>query len=196
MCLNTPKFGQDDDRADNHAIRILDTITAEFDRASRIGTPDQVIALRCLTTDMGHIGAGASLGATPDGRHAGMPVSDNISPYPGSCTRGITAMLRSVSKLPFNRINSGALNVRVRRRMVADEEGLPRLAALLRAYFDMGGLQVQLSVADTEELRDAQLHPETHRDLMVRITGYSAVFVDMCPKAQDEIIRRQEMDDS
>ena len=194
LCLNAPKFGQDDDRADKHAIRILNTITAEFDRASRKGMPDAVIATRCLTTDMGHLGAGARLGATPDGRHAGQPVSDNISPYPGSCIRGITAMLNSVSKLPLNRINSGALNVRIQRRMVAGEEGLSRLAALLRTYFDTGGLQVQLSVADTAELRDAQIHPEAHRDLMVRITGYSAVFVDMCRRAQDEIIRRQEMD--
>ena len=195
LCLNAPKFGQDDDRADFHAIRILNTVTAEFDRASRLGSSDEVIAFRCLTTDMGHIGAGAQLGATPDGRHAGKPVSDNMSPYPGSCTRGITAMLRSAAKLPLNHINSGPLNVRIQRRLVAGEEGLSRLTALLRTYFDMGGLQVQISVADTAELRDAQINPEAHRDLMVRITGYSAVFIDMCQNAQDEIIRRQELEE-
>jgi len=194
LCLNAPKFGQDDDRADSHAVRILNITTKEFDNASHKGLPDEVVSMRCLTTDMGHIGTGAHLGATPDGRHAGKPVSDNTSPYPGSCTLGITAMLRSLSKLPFNRFNSGALNVRIQRRMVSGEEGLHRLAALLRTYFYIGGLQVQLSVADTAELRDAQLHPEAHRDLMVRITGYSAVFNDMCRNAQDEIIRRQEMD--
>ena len=192
--LNAPKFGQDNDRADQHTIRILNTVTAEFDRASHLGSPDAVIAFRCLTTDMGHIGAGSQLGATPDGRHAGKPVSDNMSPYPGSCTQGITAMLRSAAKLPLNRFNSGPLNVRIQRRLVNGEEGLSRLTALLRTYFDMGGLQVQISVADTDELRDAQLNPEAHRDLMVRITGYSAVFIDMCQKAQDEIIRRQEME--
>jgi len=195
LCLNAPKFGQDDDRADKHAVRLLNTVTEEFDRASCLGTPDQVIVLRCLTTDMGHIGAGAGLGATPDGRHAGKPVSDNMSPNPGACKRGITAMFRSAAKLPLDRINSGPMNVRIQRRLVAGEEGLSRLTALLRTYFDMGGLQVQISVADTDELRDAQMNPEAHRDLMVRITGYSAVFIDMCPKAQDEIIRRQEMDE-
>jgi formate C-acetyltransferase len=194
LCLNAPKFGQDDDRADKHAICLLNTVTAEFDRASRLGSQDEVIAFRCLTTDMGHIGAGAQLGATPDGRHAGKPVSDNMSPYPGSCTRGITAMLRSAAKLPLNRINSGPLNVRIQRNLVTCEQGLSRLSALLRTYFDMGGLQVQLSVADTAELRDAQVNPEAHRDLMVRITGYSAVFIDMCRRAQDEIIRRQELE--
>ncbi len=195
FCLNAPKFGQDDDRADRHAVRVLNTILTEIDRASRMGSPDEIIIFRCLETDMRHIRFGAETGATPDGRLAGKPLSENTSPYPGSCIQGITAMFRSVAKLPLNRINSGALNVRIQPRMVAGEEGLSRLAALLRTYFDMGGLQIQISLADTEELHDAQIHPEAHRDLMVRITGYSAVFIDMCRKAQDEIIRRQEMEE-
>ena len=194
LCLNAPKFGQDDDRADRHAVRVLNTVLTEIDQASRVGSPDEIIIFRCLETDMQHIRFGADLGATPDGRRAGKPLSENTSPYPGSCTQGITAMFRSIAKLPLDRINSGALNVRIQPRTLAGEEGLSRLAALLRAYFDMGGLQVQISLADTEELRDAQIHPEVHRDLMVRITGYSAVFIDMCKKAQDEIIRRQEME--
>lgn len=194
LCLNAPKFGQDDERADRHAVRVLNTILTEIDRASRIGSPDEIIIFRCLETDMRHIRFGSETGATPDGRLAGKPLSENTSPYPGSCIRGITAMFRSIAKLPLDKINSGALNVRIQPRTVAGEEGLSRLAALLRTYFDMGGLQIQISLADTEELRDAQLHPESHRDLMVRITGYSAVFIDMCKNAQDEIIRRQEME--
>ena len=193
MCLSAPKFGQDDDLADGHARRILDTVTEVLDVASRRGSPDEIVVFRSLTTDMSHIRTGENLGATPDGRLAGRPVSDNSSPYPGSCTKGATAMFRSLSKLPFKRFNSGALNVRLQRGMVAGDEGLHRLAALLRTYFTMGGLQVQLSIADTDELRHAQLYPEAHRDLMVRITGYSAIFVDMCRSAQDEIIRRQAM---
>ncbi|MDQ1326828.1 MAG: hypothetical protein QG641_108, partial [Candidatus Poribacteria bacterium] len=110
-------------------------------------------------------------------------------------TRGITAMFRSIAKLPLNYFNSGALNVRIQRKFVFGDDGLSRLMALLKTFFDMGGLQVQLSVADTAELRQAQISPEAHRDLMVRITGYSAVFVDMCKNAQDEIIRRQEMEE-
>jgi len=194
LCLNAPKFGRDDERADRHAVRILETVLSEIDKASRPSSPDGVIVFRCLETDMRHIRLGADTGSTPDGRHAGEPLSENTSPYPGSCTQGITAMFRSVAKLPLDGINSGALNVRIQPRMVADEEGLLRMAALLRTYFDMGGLQVQTSMADTEELRDAQINPEAHRDLMVRITGYSAVFIDMCQRAQEEIIRRQEME--
>jgi len=193
LLLAAPKFGQDDERADAHATRLLDRLSEEIDRAARLGDDDQVIVFRCLETDMRHLWIGAKTDATPDGRHAGEPLSENTSPYPGSCKNGLTAMLGSVARLPLDRINSGALNVRLQPRLVAGDDGLNTLSALLRTYFDIGGLQVQLSVVDVETLRQAQEHPERHRDLMVRITGYSAVFVDMAPHAQEEIIRREEM---
>ena len=109
LCLNTPKFGQDNDRADRHAVRVLNTILEEIDNASRFGSEDEVCVFRCLETDMRHIGIGKGTGATPDGRHAGQPTSENTSPYPGTCKNGLTAMFNSVSKLPLNRINSGLL---------------------------------------------------------------------------------------
>ncbi|NOZ23321.1 MAG: hypothetical protein GXP25_19785 [Planctomycetes bacterium] len=192
-CLNAPKFGQDDDRADGHAVRVLQTVLDAIDEASRQGAGDEVVAFRCLETDMGHIRNGAAIGATPDGRHAGEPTSENTSPTPGVCKHGLTAMLRSVAKLPLDKINSGALNIRISPGMVKGEEGLEKLCSLLRTYFDLGGLQAQLSLVDTDELRAAQQKPEQYRDLMVRITGYSAVFIDMSETAQNEIIRRQEM---
>ncbi len=192
-CLSVPKFGQDDDRADGHAVRLLTLVLDEIDRASRHRAADGVIAFCCLETDMRHIQLGRDLGATPDGRRAGEPISENTSPTPGSALQGLTAMLRSVATLPLSRIHSGALNVRLQPRAFAGEEGLDRLAHVLRTYFDLGGLQVQLSLADVDELRDAQRCPERYRDLMVRITGYSAAFVDMTREAQDEIIRREEM---
>jgi formate C-acetyltransferase len=102
-------------------------------------------------------------------------------------------MFSSVAKLPLDRITSGALNVRLSPKVISGEEGLDTLAVLLRSFFELGGLQVQLSCVDVEDLRCAQADPERHRDLMVRITGYSAVFVDMARHAQDEIIRREEM---
>ena len=187
-CLSAPKFGQDDERADRHACRALDLVLTEIDRACRLGSEDQVIAFRCLETDMRHRRFGKGIGATPDGRHAGQPISENTSPTPGSSVKGLTAMLRSVAKLSLDRINSGALNVRIGRGA-----GLVELAQLLRTYLDLGGLQVQTSFVDLEELHDAQSQPEHYRDLMVRITGYSAAFVDMTRHAQDEIIRREEM---
>jgi len=193
MLLAAPKFGRDDDRVDDHAVRLLELALEHVGRARRAGEPDEIPAFHCLETDMRHRPFGADLGATPDGRRAGEPISENTSPMPGSCGRGLTAMLRSLAKLPFHRIHSGALNLRLQPKLFAGEGGLDRLAQVLRTYLDLGGLQVQLSLASVEELRHAQAHPEQHRDLMVRITGYSAAFVDMTPAAQEEIIRREEM---
>jgi formate C-acetyltransferase len=196
LCLNAPRFGQDDERADRHAVRALELVLDEVDRGrrgGRAGREDAITLFCCLETDMRHIPLGREIGATPDGRRAGAPISENTSPSPGAAVNGLTAMLRSVAKLPLARIHSGALNVRLRPNWFAGKAGLTRLAGVLRTYFDLGGLQVQLSFADVETLRDAQRHPERHRDLMVRITGYSAAFVDMTRAAQDEIIRREEM---
>ena len=193
LCLNSAKFGQDDERTDGHAARVLGEVLAEIDRACRLGTDEEVVVFRCLETDMRHIRIGASTDATADGRRAGQPLSENTSPYPGTCRSGLTSMLKSVTRLPLEGINSGALNIRLQPELVRAEVGLDRLCALLRTYFDLGGLQCQLSVCSVEQLRQAQRCPEEHRDLMVRITGYSAVFVDMARHAQDEIIRREEM---
>ena len=104
-CLNAPQFGQDDERADGHAIRVLNLVLDEIDRASRLGAEDATIVFRCLETDMRHIRFGREIGATPDGRRAGEPISENTSPSPGACVHGLTAMLRSVAKLPLNRIH-------------------------------------------------------------------------------------------
>ncbi|MBQ8332364.1 MAG: glycyl radical protein, partial [Clostridia bacterium] len=91
------------------------------------------------------------------------------------------------------RIMAGAQNISIQPKAFAGEEGLDKLAAIIGGYFDMGGLQVQLTAVDVNQLRDAQINPDAHRDLTVRITGYSAVFVDMVKRAQDDIIRREEM---
>ena len=113
----------------------------------------------------------------------------------GRCGLGALASRRDTSggTRCSERICSGALNLRLRPQDFAGQEGLVRLSQVLRGYLDLGGLQVQLSFADSETLREAQHRPEAYRDLMVRITGYSACFVDMTRTAQDEIIRREEM---
>ncbi|MBQ7933112.1 MAG: hypothetical protein IJ334_19160, partial [Clostridia bacterium] len=88
---------------------------------------------------------------------------------------------------------AGAQNISIQPRAFAGEEGLDKLASIIGGYFDMGGLQVQITAVDVNLLREAQRNPEAHKDLTVRITGYSAVFVDMVKRAQDDIIRREEM---
>lgn len=193
QCLAAPKFGANDARADAHAARMLNIVLDEIDRLSGLGTSRAVPTFRSLTSDMTHRRFGAEMGATPDGRRAGEPISENMSPNPGACRDGLSSLLRSMARLPFERIQSGALNVRIDPRTTQGDEGLGKLASALRTYFDLGGLQCQLSFASVAELCEARRNPEAHRDLMVRITGYSAVFVDMGQSAQKEIIRRAEM---
>ncbi len=191
--LKSPKFGTDNDAADRHATRLLTMLLDIIDEESLNDAGERdVISLNVTITDMWHIQEGATLCATPDGRACGAPLSENLSPTVG-VVESVTALLNSVAKLPFRRIHAGAFNLRLRGDLVRGEEGLQRLSALTEAYFENGGMQFQISVADTAQLRAAQEHPENYKDLMVRITGYSAVFVDMSRNAQEEIIRRDEM---
>jgi len=193
-CKNAPKYGQDNDFVDKHAVRLMTMLTdINYEEAINPKTGVRDIYSPSVTiTDMWHINKGRGIGATPDGRLAGAPLSENLSPAEGS-TESVTALLNTVAKIPFDRISSGALNVRMPKNLVNGDDGLERIKILFDTYFENGGMQLQLSVADTAELRDAQQHPEKYPDLMVRITGYSAVFVDMCTNAQNEIIRRDEV---
>ena len=194
LCRKMPKFGQDDDRADGHGVKLMNMMLdiVDEERLGEKGEPD-VWAFPVTITDMNHRVAGARLGATPDGRGAGVPISENLSPTPGYM-KGVTALMNSVAKLPFDRLCAGAFNLRMKESMVRGEAGLDQFCALARTYFDNGGMQLQVSIADTAVLREAQAHPEDYKDLMVRITGYSAVFVDMSRNAQEEFIRRDELD--
>ncbi|MCK5802998.1 MAG: hypothetical protein KAI66_09210 [Lentisphaeria bacterium] len=192
-CLAAPKWGRDDERADTHAVRVMELMQEEIDDAAESAGVESVIVFRCIETDMGHIRHGSETGTTPDGRGNGQPLSENTSPTAGVCTQGVTAMLQSIAKLPLDRCHSGALNLRLQPAAFTGERGVELLDQLLHAYFEQGGMQIQLSMADSETLREAQCHPEKHQDLMVRITGYSAAFVDMGEAGQNEIIRREEM---
>ncbi len=197
LCRNAPKLGQDHALANAHAGRLLTLWTDHISAAQALPgeTPGaaRLLVELCIQTDTGHIRLGAQLGATPDGRRAGAPISQNCQPTEGVCVNGLSARLCSMASLPFERITSGAQNISIQPRAFAGERGLDLLAGTLAAYFDMGGLQTQISAVSTEDLRAAQRDPDAHRDLMVRITGYSAVFVDMAEAAQNEIIRREEM---
>lgn len=193
MCKSAPKFGMDNDSADSHAVRLMNTLLDVIDEvATNENGVKDVIPLNVTITDMDHIKTGSALGATPDGRCCGAPLSENLSPTVGYKTN-ITSVLNSVSKLPFDRIHAGAHNVRLSKNTVDGDKGLDTLKVLLDTYFSNGGMQIQVSVADTKILRQAQVTPDEYRDLMVRITGYSAVFTDMSRKGQDEVIRRNEM---
>jgi formate C-acetyltransferase len=139
-----------------------------------------------------HVYFGSVTGATPDGRRAGKPLSEGISPVQGADRNGPTAVLKSAGKMDHVRTGGTLLNQKFARQVLEGEDGLAKLAHLIRAYFRMGGHHVQFNVVSAETLREAQSRPQEHRDLIVRVAGYSDYFVDLGRTLQDEIISRTE----
>ncbi len=135
------------------------------------------------------------IGATPDGKLAGTTLSDGtVSPAQGRDTKGPTAMLKSATKLVQAGCSSTLLNIKLHPSSLTTREDLKKLVNLVQAYADMGGKWVQFNVIGNEQLLDAQRYPEKHRDLIVRVIGYSACFVDLSKGVQDDIIRRMEVE--
>lgn len=193
-CVGVEKLGSDGPLSNAHGRRLLTMLTDEVyavrSEWDEKGCPPLIVR-QSIETDTRHIAMGALVGATPDGRLAGAPLSQNTQPSVGAAVNGLTAQLHALAQLPLRRILSGALNVSIQPKLFEGEQGLALLGAVLSAYLDMGGLQLQISAVDVEQLREAQRNPEAHRDLMVRVTGYSAVFVDMVKESQEDIIRRE-----
>ncbi len=132
------------------------------------------------------------IGATPDGRRAGQPLSEGVSPVQGADRHGPTAVLRSVAKMDHSRTGGTLLNQKFTPALLADAAGLDGLVQLVRTYFALGGHHIQFNVVDVATLRAAQARPEEHRDLIVRVAGYSDYFCDLGKALQDEIIARTE----
>ncbi len=193
MCRRAPKYGTDNALADEIAARIMNALLDSIDEeaTSADGVRD-VYTLNVTINDSNHIYTGREMGASVDGRLRGVALSENLSPSVGY-SGGVTSLLNSVSRLPFERIHSGALNLRLSRSAVRGDNAAAHIKALIKSYFDKGGMQLQFSIVDTDELRRAQACPDEYRDLLVRITGYSAVFVDISKSGQEEFIRREEL---
>jgi formate C-acetyltransferase len=151
---------------------------------------ERLFLVPCMQSDTWHLKYGETFGATPDGRLAHTPFSQNTRPSNGACVNGLTAMFNDMLRLPHDGLVSGALNLDINPSQFEGEEGRGVFASLLATYFNRGGLHAQVSVLDVKELMDAQKNPALHRDLRVRVTGYSGVFVDICKKLQDDIIER------
>ena len=142
-----------------------------------------------------HVGFGASLGATPDGRKAGEPIADAISPRQGFDTNGPTAYLRSAASLPHAMLANGdQMNIRFSPSTVRGEDGALKLKQMTQTYFGLGGMQMQFNVVSTDELRAAMADPMAHRDLVVRIAGFSTYFVALTPDVQRDFITRTELE--
>jgi len=190
----TPKYGNDDDYADEIAKKLVDTVVKIVE--SYPVSPVRKASRRCyfLPTTV-HIYFGKVTGATPDGRKAGMPVSEGISPVQGADKKGIAAVFRSVAKCDWDKTGGALLNQRLMPDLLSDQEENPRkLANLIRTFFRMGGHHVQFNVVSTKLLREAQKRPQDFEDLMVRVAGYSDYFVNLPKGLQEEIIARTEQE--
>ncbi|MHB1343606.1 MAG: pyruvate formate lyase family protein [Thermoleophilia bacterium] len=190
LCLKVPKYGNDDDYVDSlvaDLYRFWADTTLTF--RSPYGAPHQPTAISITS----HQPGGALTGATPDGRHAGEILADGtMSPMQGRDTAGPTAVLRSAMKIDQHPYQATLLNMKFHPSALATDGDRRKLAALIKTYFARGGKHIQFNVVDSDELRRAQKEPDTYRDLIVRVAGYSAYFVQLPGSVQEEIILRSE----
>jgi len=183
-----PKFGNDNDEVDEMAARVVVQYADELAKYKNFRGGAYWPGIFSVGF---HVAMGAFTGATPDGRFAGDVLGNGLTPTTGNAIEGATAVMNSVTKLPLVRLYNGAnLNMRFEGSKV--EPGM--LTDLVRGYFANGGFQVQFNMVTSEEMREAQEHPAAHRDLVVRVSGYSAQFIDLSDIAQDEIIDRTEFE--
>lgn len=186
---NTPKYGNDDDYADEILKRVFEIYFKAVD--GRPNLKGGHFRINLLPTTC-HVYFGSVIGATADGRLAGEPLSEGISPVQGADRNGPTAVLKSAAKIDHLRTGGTLLNQKFTPQLLADEEGINQLLHLIRGYFRMDGHHIQFNVVTAETLRKAQKHPEKYQDLIVRVAGYSDYFVDLTPELQNEIIKRTE----
>jgi len=185
----TPRYGNDDEAADGLMQRVFDTLYGIVE--GQPNTRGGVHHLNYLSTTC-HVYFGSKVGATPDGRHAFEPVSEGISPVQGTDRQGPTGVLKSAARMDHRRTGGTLLNLKFSPSLFETDEALARLGHLVRGYFSLGGHHVQFNVITADTLREAQAHPEQHRDLIVRVAGYSDYFCDLTRPLQDEIIARTE----
>jgi len=185
----TPKFGNDDDYADVHAQEVFELFFEAVDGrpTARGGT----FRINLLPTTC-HVYFGSVIGAMPDGRKAGEPLSEGISPVQGADRNGPTSVIKSVSKIDHLRTGGTLLNQKFSPDFFKNQDAKRKLTALIRSYFRLDGHHIQFNVVSAETLRDAQKHPEKYQDLIVRVAGYSDYFNDLGEDLQNEIIRRTE----
>ncbi len=191
LANKTPRYGNDDDRADDLMVRCFETFFDAVD--GRPNTRGGSYHIDMLPTTC-HVYFGSVIGALPDGRPAGAPLSEGISPVQGADRQGPTAVFKSAAKMDHLRTGGTLLNMKFTPQLLAGETGIKMLASLVRGYFGMDTHHVQFNVVSAQTLRDAQRDPANHRDLIVRVAGYSDYFCDISRELQDEIIERTEHD--
>ena len=189
MLINrTPFYGNDDDYADSLTEYLFNIYFEALD--GKPNTKGGKYRVNLLPTTC-HIYFGSVVGALPNGRKAKLPVSDGISPHQGSDINGPTAVLQSAARIDHAKTGGTLLNMKFAPQ-IFDETGLKKLESLIRTYFGMNGHHIQFNVINADILRKAQAEPELHRNLIVRVAGYSDYFIDLGRDLQEEIIFRTE----
>ncbi len=186
---HTPKYGNDDDYADTIMEEVFNTFFQEVD--GRPNSKGGKYCINMLPTTC-HIYFGSVVGATPDGRKAGEPLSEGISPVQGADRKGPTAVIKSAAKMDQLKTGGTLLNQKFTPSLLEGEKGLESLTHLIRAYFKLGGHHIQFNVVKAETLREAQKNPGAYQSLIVRVAGYSDYFNNLSKTLQDEIISRTE----
>jgi len=200
MLINkVPKFGNDDDYADQRTVEIDEFLGSTYHndfKSSRFGKgPIPATFSLSLSSVTGNVAFGKSVGALPNGRKAGAPVNNGVSPANGSEQNGPTAVINSEAKLPSIWFQKGSIfNMRLGADSLTTEEGRNRALALVKTHFRNNQYHIQFNVLDDDTLVEAQNNPEEYRDLMVRIAGYSAFFTPLNRELQNDVIERMKFD--
>jgi pyruvate formate-lyase/glycerol dehydratase family glycyl radical enzyme len=189
LVYGTPKYGNDDDEPDSIMAGVFEMFyrAVEGRPAGYYGTHH---ILMLPTTS--HVYFGSMIGALPDGRKSGMPLSEGISPVQGADRSGPTSVIKSAAKMDQLRTGGTLLNQKFTPQILRDDAGLTRLLHLIRSYFKMDGHHMQFNVVDAYTLRQARQYPEEYRSLIVRVAGYSDYFIHLGEELQNEIIQRTE----
>jgi formate C-acetyltransferase len=193
MLINkAPKFGNDIDYVDELTVRAVDMA---YDESQKYSDPRGGHLISSIwpayLTVTAHVQFGESVAALPDGRLATTPLNDGISPSQGRDTSGPTAAMNSVSKLHQWQSTGGMIfNMKFSPTALSSDEHLERLTNLVKTYFEKGGGQVQFNVTSSKTLKKAQKEPDKHKNLMVRVVGYAALFVELNTVVQDDLIKR------
>lgn len=192
-----PKYGNDDNYVDNLVVEAYDSYLDEIQHYPNTRYhrgPIGGIRYGGTSSISANVGQGMGTMATPDGRNAYEPLAEGCSPAHNADKNGPTAVFKTVSKLPTEKITGGVLlNQKMTPQMLSTEENKQKLELLIRTFFHrLHGYHVQYNIVSRETLLDAQKHPEKHKDLIVRVAGYSAFFNVLSKKTQDDIIERTE----
>ncbi len=185
-----PKFGNDDPYADGIARRVralcVDAARAAEPRDGRFRI------LTGLYSWIVHVAVGAGMGATPDGRADGQPLAHGANPVEGCVRQGLTALAKSLAAIQPKTGASAPLHLEIQPDLFGNADGRSRFLALVRTFFDLGGTQIIANFVSRDTLEDAIAHPDRHRDLVIRVTGFSAYFVNLDPSLHPEILSRFE----